>query len=179
MPAKTLLPLFGIMALFGAAPGFAEDRPATTDTPERISFLAPIGDEKCPEATGDEIVVCAPISEGDRYRIPRRLRKKPIEDMAGGSWTSAVENLDEYARLGRPNSCSVVGSNGFTGCTQKMIRDWYAERRDKAPPAKVKTGKMPDLIFDDGEDSDPATTETDAGAGTEAGSGTGADDGGD
>jgi hypothetical protein len=29
----------------------------------------------------------------------------------------------------RPNSCTVVGSFGQTGCTQQMIRQWYAARR--------------------------------------------------
>ena len=157
MSAKPILAMIIAILAFAPIPAAAEEG-AASDMPERISFLAPIGNEKCPEAAGDEIVVCAPISEGDRYRIPRKLRKKPPEDLAGGSWTSAVENLDEYARLGRPNSCSVVGSNGFTGCTQKMIRDWYAERRKNAPPAKIKSGAMPDVIIDDGT-TDPDAAE--------------------
>ncbi|MBJ7254994.1 MAG: hypothetical protein JHD25_09480, partial [Sphingomonadaceae bacterium] len=39
-------------------------------------------------------------------------------DGAGGSWTSAVESLNNYARAVLPNSCAVNGSNGFTGCLQ-------------------------------------------------------------
>lgn len=155
MSLKFILPLAAAALAFAAPAYAAGDEGAASELPERISFLAPIGDEKCPEAKGDEIVVCAPITEGDRYRIPRRLRKKPDVDLPGGSWTSAVENLDEYARLGRPNSCSVVGSNGFTGCTQKMIRDWFAERRGKTA-AKVKTAEIPDIVIED------EATETDA-----------------
>lgn len=99
--------------------------------PERISFLVTFGDEKCPEAIGDEIVVCAVQPETDRYRIPKDLREKEEAAVAGGSWTSAVESLDGYARANLPNSCSVNGSNGFTGCTQKLLQQWHAERRGK------------------------------------------------
>ncbi len=99
--------------------------------PQRFSVLLTFGDEKCPEAQGDEIVVCATAPESDRYRIPKELREKPEEDMAGGSWANAVESMDEYARASRPDGCSVVGSNGFTGCTQAALRQWFAERRGK------------------------------------------------
>ena len=100
--------------------------------PERTSFLVTFGEEKCPEAQGDEIVVCAVQPEGDRYRIPKKLRE--TSDVAiggGGSWTSAVESLDGYSRAVLPNSCSVNGSAGFTGCTQQMLQQWFAERRGK------------------------------------------------
>ena len=49
--------------------------------------------------------------------------------MAGGSWTSAVESLDNYARAVLPNSCSVNGSNGFTGCLQQALQTWHTECR--------------------------------------------------
>lgn len=97
--------------------------------PERISFLVTFGDEKCPETQGDEIVVCAAQPEGDRYRIPKKLRDVAEAAVRGGSWPSAVESLDGYARAVLPNSCSVNGSNGFTGCTQQMLQRWFAERR--------------------------------------------------
>ena len=97
--------------------------------PERISFLVTFGDDKCPEASGDEIVVCAPAPEGDRYRIPKNLRKDEEVAVSGSSWPAAVESLDGYSRAILPNSCSVNGSNGFTGCTQKMLQQWFAERR--------------------------------------------------
>ncbi|MFN3620086.1 hypothetical protein [Sphingorhabdus sp.] len=97
--------------------------------PERISFLVTFGTEKCPEAAGDEIVVCAAQPEGDRYRIPKPLRDVDEATESGGSWTSAVESLDSYSRAVLPNSCSVNGSNGFTGCTQQLLQQWFAERR--------------------------------------------------
>jgi hypothetical protein len=109
--------------------GAADETRQSTAATERISFLVTFGDEKCPDATGDEIVVCAAQPENERYRIPKELRETQEAEVSGQSWTSAVETLDEYARANLPNSCSVNGSNGFTGCTQKMLQQWFAERR--------------------------------------------------
>ena len=97
------------------------------DPPSRQSTLVIYGNDPCPTSGADnEVVVCARRPEGERYRIPRRIRERqPTET----SWASRVEGLDEESRQMRPNSCSVVGSNGFTGCTSAMIRQWYAERR--------------------------------------------------
>ncbi len=100
--------------------------------PERISFLVTFGADKCPEAVGDEIVVCAAQPESERYHVPESLRKTQGAPVRGGSWTSAVESLDGYARAVLPNSCSVNGSNGFTGCTQQVLQAWFAERRGKS-----------------------------------------------
>ena len=88
-----------------------------------------VGTEKCPDAVGDEIMVCAVQPEGDRFRIPKPIRPNSESPVAGGSWTSAVESLDGYARAVLPNSCSVNGSNGFTGCMQQALQKWHAERR--------------------------------------------------
>ena len=95
--------------------------------PARQSTLVIYGNDPCPTTGPDnEVVVCARRPEEERYRIPRRIRERqPTET----SWASRVEGLDEESRPMRPNSCSVVGSNGFTGCTSAMIRQWYAERR--------------------------------------------------
>ena len=97
------------------------------DPPSRQSTLVIYGNDPCPTTGPDnEVVVCARRPEEERYRIPRRIRERqPIET----SWASRVEGLEEESRQMRPNSCSVVGSNGFTGCTSAMIRQWYAERR--------------------------------------------------
>jgi hypothetical protein len=97
--------------------------------PARESTVVVYGDDPCPRADGDEIVVCARRPEEERYRIPRRIRERqPTET----SWASRVESLEEVSRPGRPGSCSVVGTFGQTGCTQALIRQWYADRRAKA-----------------------------------------------
>jgi hypothetical protein len=127
------VPLIAAILFAAASPAIADTDLATQATPpERISFLVTFGDDKCPEAVGDEIVVCAPAPERDRYRIPKKLRDTEEEFVSGGnSWTSAVESLDGYARAVLPNSCSVNGSNGFTGCTKAALEQWHAERRGK------------------------------------------------
>ncbi|MDH4398492.1 hypothetical protein [Sphingorhabdus sp.] len=116
-----------------SSPALAEDQSLgdaqQSAPPERISFLVTFGTEKCPEAVGDEIMVCAVQPEGDRYRIPKPVRANSESPVAGGSWTSAAESLDGYGRAVLPNSCSVNGSNGFTGCMQQALQKWHAERR--------------------------------------------------
>lgn len=103
----------------------------TSSPPERVSVLVTFGDDKCPVADGDEIVVCATQPEGDRYRIPKPLREDEETDVSSTSWTSAVESLDAMARSALPNGCSVNGSYGFTGCNQLALQKWFAERRGK------------------------------------------------
>jgi hypothetical protein len=103
--------------------------PANAAEPERWSVLTVFGEDKCPDAAGDEIVVCVKAPEGDRYRVPKNLRKSDAGPQAAQSWNAAVESLDETARPMRPNSCSVVGSGGSTGCVAAALRQWFAERR--------------------------------------------------
>jgi hypothetical protein len=98
-----------------------------SDPPPRQSTLVVFGNDPCPTSTSDnEVVVCARRPEEERYRIPRRIRERQQTDT---SWASRVDGLEDESRPMRPNSCSVVGSGGFTGCTAAMVRQWYAERR--------------------------------------------------
>ncbi|HYD12312.1 MAG TPA: hypothetical protein VEC11_05655 [Allosphingosinicella sp.] len=117
------LRLAALLSLAAAFPAAAQ----AAAPPERQSTLVIYGNDPCPSSGADnEVVVCARRPEEERYRIPRRIRERqPTET----SWASRVEGLEEEGRVGRPNSCSVVGSYGFTGCNAAMIRQWYAERR--------------------------------------------------
>jgi hypothetical protein len=131
----TMKPVLLAAALLYIPAGSAQDEmppPSPSEMPERISFLVAFGEEKCREPVGDEIVVCAAMPENERYRIPVALRQKE-RVLTDRSWSSAVETLDSFARDLRPNSCSVNGSGGFTGCTQKLLQTWFAERRGKLP----------------------------------------------
>lgn len=130
-PTRLLLPLLAALAFAVPAAAQVEDLAQSSQPPEKFSFLIAYGEDACPEAQGDEIVVCAQEPEADRYRVPKELRAELREEDVGGggSWASTVEAHDDIARLGRPNSCSVVGSYGFTGCTSAMLRQWFAERR--------------------------------------------------
>lgn len=116
-----------LLALLGAAtltPALAQEEP-----PEREVRLEVFGDDPCPPSAGDDIVVCARRPEEERYRIPAPLRRssRPPEV----AWGARVETLEEVSRDARPNSCSVVGSYGQSGCVQQMIRRWYEERRSR------------------------------------------------
>ena len=107
------------LAIVPAAPALAA---AKSDVNEIIVF----GTDPCPRSTDDSIVVCARKPEGERFRIPEKLR-------SGGSyqsrrnWASRATQFETYSRTGT-NSCSPVGPGGFTGCTQKLISQAFKDR---------------------------------------------------
>lgn len=99
--------------------------------PVRQINITVYGEDHCPVAASeDEVVVCARQPEEERYRVPpplRERRDRPLET----SWGARNEVLENDARTMRPDSCSVVGSGGQTGCQAAFIRQWYAERRGR------------------------------------------------
>lgn len=115
-----------VLALLAAVPlhpAWAADPPARTVT------TTVYGNDPCPKPRGDEIIVCGREPEGERYRIPKRFRSGPrVESGGSASWASRVAGLEDAQRFTRPNSCSAIGSGGQTGCTQAMLRQWFAER---------------------------------------------------
>ncbi|MDX3901487.1 MAG: hypothetical protein QHC40_13400 [Sphingobium sp.] len=118
-------PLAAAILLLPLLPGAA---PARAAPPNRIFNLIVYGDDPCPKGEGDEIVVCARKPESERYRIPKKLREKPAVS-GGPGWGSQVATMENVQRQTLPGSCSAIGSNGFTGCTAKMLQQWFAERR--------------------------------------------------
>lgn len=100
--------------------------------PERVINLLVYGDDPCPAGENDEIIVCARRPESERYRIPKDLREEK-EDLPDLSWGARVESLDAAQRETRPDSCSVVGSGGQTGCLAQWLRQWLTERRAARP----------------------------------------------
>jgi hypothetical protein len=122
MTRSAALIALAIAALLPFA-AFAADPPATVTT-------TVYGNDACPKPKGDEIIVCAREPESERYRIPKKFRANPrVESGPSASWASRVAVLEDAQRATRPNGCSPSGSNGQTGCTQAMIRQWYLERR--------------------------------------------------
>ena len=103
--------------------------PVAAGLPERASDLVVYGEDPCPKSEGDEIVVCHRRPEGERYRIPRKFRDAPRKDTASMAWSQQWQQMEDAARFTRPNSCSVVGSGGQTGCLNAMLRQWWLERR--------------------------------------------------
>lgn len=115
-----------ILVVVVSVPSIAAETPASEATRTTTVF----GNDPCPAARAGEIVVCGRLPESERYRIPKQFREKPREENgASASWASKVRTLEDAQRFTRPNSCSVVGSGGQTGCTAAMIRQWFLERQ--------------------------------------------------
>jgi hypothetical protein len=136
--AATALALFASLS----APVTAEDSPDEQSVTQNadgtvVIQLLVYGEDTCPKASGDEIVVCARRPEAERYRIPKKLREKPL-DMSGdsGSWTTHNEALEANTRFTQPNSCSAVGTGGQTGCLAAALHQWYLEQQLEKQNAK-------------------------------------------
>ncbi len=137
----TRLPFAAILlAVAGAAaPAAAQPvPPAPAPGGERIQQAIVFGDDACPPAQGDEIVVCAKLPEGDRYRIPQIFRQYDPNSPRNEAWTNRVVALERIGRFGT-DSCSPVGAGGFTGCMGQMIAGAYIER---AATDKVSWDKL-------------------------------------
>ncbi|TMM48158.1 hypothetical protein [Qipengyuania marisflavi] len=135
----TLFRTFAAAALIASplaftAPAMAQDAAEE----ETVNMVIVYGDDRCPESTADQIVVCARQAENERYRIPQELRLS--DDPANNSWAERVEQLEMVGASGA-FSCSPSGAGGFTGCTQEMIRKAYA---DKANASSIRFGQLVD-----------------------------------
>ena len=93
---------------------------------EKINQLIIYGDDKCPQSSGDVIVVCARLGEEERYRIPQKLRSLEVPE-SKKAWTQKVLAYEHVAANGTM-SCSAVGAGGFTGCGLKDIDAAYGEK---------------------------------------------------
>ncbi len=118
--------LISAAALSGAAlfalPAQAQDQPG-----DRVNQLVIYGDDPCPRSSDQEIVVCARKDEGERYRIPETLRSGGLGDAKNQAWSERVKSY-EYVGKSGTNSCSPTGAGGFTGCTQALLSQAYAEK---------------------------------------------------
>ncbi|NBC37931.1 hypothetical protein GTZ99_15355 [Novosphingobium sp. FSY-8] len=93
---------------------------------EKVNMIIVFGDDKCPESTADVINVCARKDEGERFRIPAMFRE-PVGPQ-NEAWNQRVLAYETVGATGTA-SCSPVGAGGWTGCSQKLIDNAYAERR--------------------------------------------------
>ena len=123
--------------LAGLLSGVLSVSPALADRvpppPQRATNIVVYGNDPCPAAEGDEIVVCARLPESERYRIPKRLREEKADERKEQSWVARSRVIDQAGAENRPDSCSPVGSGGQTGCFQKFMRDARDQREaDKA-----------------------------------------------
>jgi hypothetical protein len=125
---RFVLSSLSAMAIFVAAATSATAQETEGPQPgdEKINQLIIYGDDPCPQSKGEEIVVCARLAERERYRIPKKLRGLD-NDASKQAWTQRVLAYESVAATGI-NSCSAVGSGGFTGCGIKNISNAYAEK---------------------------------------------------
>jgi hypothetical protein len=117
------------MPAFAQQPGVPAPEAAAaapTGAEPRVNQLIIYGEDPCPPGNNDEIIVCARLPEGDRFRIPPNLRDNP-NDPANNSWANRALELSYAGRTGT-DSCSTVGGGGFTGCFNQLVRQARAER---------------------------------------------------
>ena len=124
---RRTLPRLLLLAAFASSAPLAPA--AAADLPERSNSLVVYGNDACPKPKGEEIVVCALRPENERYRIPKMFRDKRRTDAGSTAWAARWAGVEDAMRYTRPNSCSAVGTNGQTGCTQAMIRQWWLDRQ--------------------------------------------------
>ena len=105
---------------------------ASSTPPQRVRSVTVTGDQPCPKSTDKEIVVCSRANPDEQYRIPPKLRELP-HPAANNSWVNRAALIDDVSREAGnlPNTCSVNGAGGQTGCSQKAIEQWQAEMRAK------------------------------------------------
>ena len=107
--------------------------------PKRVRNVTLTGDQKCPESTAEEVVVCGRLDEP--YRIPKALRDNRPIPAQNQSWVNRAATMDQVGRVagGIPDTCSPVGSGGQSGCSMMWNQQYQAERRarraEQTPPA--------------------------------------------
>lgn len=124
---KTTFIPAALFAALTAFPAAAQQGPETGGG-EKVSQAIVYGEDACPTATGDEIIVCARLPERERYRVPELFRGGDLLSPKNEAWANKVVALERVGRFGT-DSCSPVGLGGFTGCTQSLLATAAAERQ--------------------------------------------------
>ena len=116
-------------AVAAAAAGtFAVATPANAQS--SVSEVIVFGADPCPRSTDSEVVVCARKPEGERYRIPEKLRSGGLPQTRQ-AWANKAKALETVGNTGT-FSCSPVGPGGFTGCLTQVINQARRERQQQA-----------------------------------------------
>lgn len=111
----------------------------TGQPPQRIRQVTLTGEEKCPTAASDEIVVCSRLDPNEQFRVPKALRRAPEVPAQNQSWINRAATVDRVGRVagGLPNTCSPVGTGGQSGCGIVAGQAWAAERRQAQREAEA------------------------------------------
>lgn len=138
---RTVQPDKAVSTAAEAEHGDQQIQAQTGQPPKRVRSITLTGNDKCPPSTANEVVVCSRINPNDQYRVPKELRRPPEIPAKNQSWVNRAETMDQVGRTagGLPDTCSPVGSGGFTGCSQANARQWYLERQ--ALKAQQKEGQ--------------------------------------
>jgi hypothetical protein len=94
-----------------------------------IAEIIVYGSDPCPRSTADQVVVCARRPEGERYRIPEKLRPSGTRQQSQ-SWARNSKVLETVGNTGT-NSCSPVGPGGYTGCLTQVIKQARQEQKEQ------------------------------------------------
>ena len=103
---------------------------ASNAPPQRVRSVTVTGNQPCPKSTANEVVVCSRAGEDEQFRIPTQFRELP-HPAANNSWVNRAALIDQVSReaSGLPDTCSVVGSGGQTGCAMQQLKRYSAEKR--------------------------------------------------
>lgn len=127
-----------LAALLVAVPGAGFAQQAETgQPPQRIRSVQLTEGQKCPESTGDEVIVCS--RAGEPYRIPPALRDTGPVSVPNSSWAARAADGEQTQRVaaGLPNTCSPNGVAAQSGCSLQANRRWAAEQRAKQAAERV------------------------------------------
>jgi hypothetical protein len=119
-----------------AAEAQAKAQTAAADESRTISIVV-YGNDPCPTGKDNEIIVCAREPEAERYRIPKRFRGKKVESAPANSWANKVRTTEDVSReaAGLPNTCSMVGTGGQTGCFAQFQTQSRLQRQQEKDDA--------------------------------------------
>ena len=92
------------------------------------------GNDPCPRATDDDIVVCTRRPEEERYRLAPNLRPSGTRQERS-SWANRAQDLKDVGSTGI-GSCSAVGPGGSSGC---LIQDINRAMRENEEAAEQGT----------------------------------------
>ncbi len=114
----------------------AKAETASADEARTISIIV-YGNDPCPAGQNGEIIVCAREPETERYRIPKRFRGKKAQPAAGNAWANKVRTTEDVSReaAGLPNTCSMVGTGGQTGCFAQFQTQARLQRQQQKDDA--------------------------------------------
>jgi hypothetical protein len=103
-------------------------------TQPRRRLVTVFGTEPCPKPSSpDEVVVCARLPDSEQYRIPQQLRQAQVQTspfLANRALLlgSASDGVTGGSAVG---SCSTIGPGAQSGCNQKDIDAWAADRSSR------------------------------------------------